>query len=84
MLPAWLSFGGILVLVGGLLILVGFIVELIANTTVASATAPSYTNYYNQLAVYDALVGVGIFLAFLGWLFHQMSRHRQMSGSMGH
>jgi len=82
-LPAWLSFGGILVLVGGILILVGFLVEMIANTTVASATVPSYTNYYNQLAVYDALVGVGIFLAFLGWIFHQMSRHRMMS-PMGH
>ncbi len=78
MIPAWLSFGGILVLVGGVLVLVGFLVELVANATVAGATTPSFQNYYNEMAVYDALVGVGIFLAFLGWLFHQMSRHRQM------
>ncbi len=79
MLPGWLTFGGILILVGGLLILIGFIVALIANTTVAGATDPSYTTYYNQMAVFDALVGVGVFLAFLGWLFHQMSRHHAMA-----
>jgi len=84
MMPAWLSFGGVLIVVGGLLVLIGFLVEVIANATFAGATVPNYQNYYNQMAVFDALVGVGIFLAFLGWLFHQMSRHRQMSQMMGH
>jgi uncharacterized membrane protein len=75
MLPAWLTFGGILVLVGGILILVGFLVALIGNASYATSSS---ANYFNSMAVYDALVGVGIFLAFLGWLFHQMSRHHQM------
>jgi uncharacterized membrane protein len=78
MLPAWLSFGSILVLVGGVLLLVGFVLEAIANSAYASAdTASAFTNYFNTLAWGNALIGVGIFLAFLGWLFHQMSRHRQ-------
>jgi hypothetical protein len=82
MLPAWLSFGGILVLVGGVLVLVGFVVGAFGNATYASAlsggSANSAQNYFNTLAVFYVLVGIGIFLAFLGWLFHQMSRHRQM------
>jgi hypothetical protein len=80
MMPAWLSFGGILVLVGGILVLVGFLVGTFGNATYAGSTgaANSAMNYFNTMAVFDALVGIGIFLAFLGWLFHQMSRHRQM------
>jgi len=80
MLPPWLSFGGILVLVGGILVLVGFVIALIGNATYATATgANAFQSYLNSMATFDALVGIGIFLAFLGWLFHQMSRHRQMT-----
>jgi hypothetical protein len=79
MLPAWLSFGGILVLVGGVLVLVGFLVGAIADSTFASSGATNAAQtYFNTMAIFDALVGIGIFLAFLGWLFHQMSRHHQM------
>lgn len=82
MLPSWLSFGGILVLVGGVLVLVGFMAAVFANATYATSSATNATqNYFNTMAVFDALVGIGIFLAFLGWLFHQMSRHRQMGHS---
>jgi hypothetical protein len=83
MMPAWLSFGGILVLVGGVLALIGFLLDAVANATYATSGAANATqNYLNTMAAADALIGVGIFLAFLGWLFHQMSRHRQMT--MGH
>ncbi len=86
MLPPWLSFGGILILVGGVLVLVGFMIGVIANATYASAvtgaTANAVQTWLNEMAVQDALVGIGLFLAFLGWLFHQMNRHRQMA--MGH
>lgn len=80
MLPGWLSFGGILVIVGGILVLVGFLLDAVANSSAASGidTTTAAQNFYNTMAIGDALVGVGIFLAFLGWLFHQMSRHRQM------
>ncbi len=78
MLPPWLSFGAILVLVGGVLLLVGFVLQAVAESAYATAdTASSFTNYLNTLALGNALIGVGIFLAFLGWLFHQMSRARQ-------
>ena len=81
MLPGWLSFGGILVLVGGILVLIGFVLEAIANSAYASSgAANAYMNYLNTLAWGNVLIGVGIFLAFLGWLFHQMSRHRMMGG----
>jgi len=80
MLPAWVTLGGIIVLVGGVLVLVGFIEIAIANSAYATAAgATAAQNYFNTLALGNALVGVGIFLAFLGWLFHQMSRHRQMA-----
>lgn len=79
MLPAWLSFGGILVLVGGVLVLVGFLVGAVGDATFATSGATNAAqNYFNTMAIFDALVGIGIFLAFLGWLFHQMSRHRQI------
>jgi hypothetical protein len=79
MMPAWLSFGGILVLVGGVLVLIGFLIGAIANSTFATSGATNAAQtYFNTLAIFYALVGVGVFLAFLGWLFHQMSRHRQM------
>ena len=79
MLPAWLSFGGILVLVGGILVFVGFLMGAIGDAIVATSTSANmFQSYYNTLALSQGLIGVGIFLAFLGWLFHQMSRHRQM------
>ncbi|MGI0130221.1 MAG: hypothetical protein ACREDE_02465 [Thermoplasmata archaeon] len=77
MLPAWLTFGTVLVLVGGVLVLIGFLVSLIANATATSGAANAVQTYYNEMAVFDALVGVGIFLVVLGWLFHQMSVHRR-------
>lgn len=78
MLPAWLTFGSILVLVGGVLVLIGFIVGVIGNATYATGTGTNAVqSYFNTMAVFDALVGVGLFLAFLGWIFHQMARHRQ-------
>jgi hypothetical protein len=77
MLPAWLTFGSILVLVGGVLVLIGFIFGAIGNATYASGTGANAQSYFNSLAVFYALVGVGLFLTFLGWIFHQMARHRQ-------
>ncbi|MGI0071339.1 MAG: hypothetical protein ACRECT_04635 [Thermoplasmata archaeon] len=77
-LPAWLTFGGILVLLGGALVLIGFIVSLVGWATYAnSASANAFTSYAASMEAFDALVGVGIFLVVLGWLFHQMSQHRR-------
>jgi uncharacterized membrane protein YphA (DoxX/SURF4 family) len=79
MLPGWLTFGGILVLVGGILILVGFIVNLVGIASFYNSTAANAgSSYAASIETFDALVGVGIFLAVLGWLFHQMSMHRRM------
>jgi hypothetical protein len=73
MLPAWLTFGAILVLVGGILIMVGFIVQLVGTASLSAASSLSSVQGYDE--AFDALVGVGVFLAVLGWLFHQMSLH---------
>lgn len=79
MLPAWLTFGSILALVGGVLILVGFILNVIADSTVAGSTATNaFQTLYNTMAASNALIGVGIFVLVLGWFFHQMSAHRRM------
>ena len=81
MLPGWLTFGGILVLVGGILILVGFIVDLVGTASYFNGGATANLSAYAAaIETYDALVGVGIFLAALGWLFHQMAQHRHAMG----
>jgi hypothetical protein len=76
MLPGWLTFGGILILVGGILVLVGFMVDLVGVASLSATSTLSSQQAYME--TYDALVGVGIFLAVLGWLFHQMSMSRRM------
>jgi hypothetical protein len=78
MLPAWLTFGTILAMVGGVLVLVGFILETVADSSIANSTAANaYTSFYNSMAASNALIGVGIFVVILGWMFHQMALHRQ-------
>lgn len=78
MLPAWLTFGSILVLVGGVLIMVGFIIDLVGTAAYAGSTsANAFQSYANSMEAYDALVGVGIFVVILGWLFHLMGVHRR-------
>ncbi len=70
MLPAWLTFGGIIVLVG-------FLVDAFGAAAYASSTATNaYVSYLNSQEAFAALVGLGAFLVVLGWLFHQMSLHR--------
>ena len=77
MLPAWLTFGGIIILVGGILVLVGFLVDAFGAAAYASSTATNaYVSYLNSQEAFAALVGLGAFLVVLGWLFHQMSLHR--------
>lgn len=80
MLPSWLTFGGILILVGGILVLVGFIVNLIGTSAFynSAGTASDLSSYAAAIETYDAMLGVGIFLAVLGWLFHQMATSRRM------
>jgi hypothetical protein len=77
MLPPWLTFGAILILVGGILIFAGFLVDLI-GTAAYFGSAGSASNYAASLETYDALVGVGILVAVLGWIFHQAGVHRRM------
>lgn len=78
-MPAWLTFGSILVLVGGVLIMVGFIIDLIGIAAYAGSTATNaFSSYAVSIEAYDALVGVGILVVVLGWIFHQMSRHRHL------
>jgi len=80
MLPAWLTFGAILVLVGGVLIFAGFLVDLIGTAAYVGSTTGSASNYAASLETFDALVGVGILVAVLGWIFHQAGVHRRMTG----
>jgi hypothetical protein len=75
MLPPWLSFGSILVVVGGILILVGFIINLVG----VAGAATNESGYMNAIEAFDALVGVGIFVAILGWFFHQMTLFHRSS-----
>jgi uncharacterized membrane protein len=78
MLPSWITFGSILAVVGGILILVGYLVEVVG---IAAATNPTSANagqnYATSMETSAALVGVGIFVAILGWFFHQMSVRRR-------
>lgn len=78
MLPPWLTFGAILILVGGVLIFAGFLVDLIGTAAYVGSTTASASNYAASIETYDALVGVGILVAVLGWIFHQAGVHRRM------
>jgi hypothetical protein len=78
MLPPWLTFGSLLILVGGVLIMVGFIIDLVGTAAYAGSSATNaYQSYANSMEAYDALVGVGILIVVLGWLFHQMTIYRR-------
>src|SRR5271170_401441 len=77
MLPSWMTFGSILVVIGGVLILVGFIIDAAGIAAYVTATGTSAAqNYANSMETFAVLTGVGIFVAILGWFFHQMSVHR--------
>ena len=75
MLPGWLTLGLILVVLGGLLILIGFMVFVIGIASLGSDT--TLDSFKNTLEAFAALVGVGFFLAPVGWALHQMSMHRR-------
>jgi hypothetical protein len=79
MLPSWMTFGSILVVVGGILIMVGFVIDLVGTGSYfgGSGGTNAAMNYGNAVQAFDALVGVGIFVAILGWFFHQMSLARR-------
>jgi hypothetical protein len=78
LLPPWLTFGSILILVGGVLIFAGFLVDLIGTASYFTSTAANAgSNYAASLEAYDALVGVGVLVLVLGWVFHQMGVHRR-------
>lgn len=80
MLPGWVTFGSILVVVGGILILVGFVIDLVGTASyLGGGGGGSVGGYANAMEAFDALVGVGIFVAILGWFFHQMSQHHPSS-----
>ncbi len=77
MLPAWLTFGMIVVLLSGLLILMGFMIFVVGTASLGSTTTlDSLKSYLEEFA---ALAGVGFFLAPIGWALHQASLHRRRS-----
>jgi hypothetical protein len=75
MIPPWLTLGIILVLIGGILVMVGFIVDLVG--TASLNVNSSLTSIQNYEEAEDALIGVGFFLAVLGWVFHQAAVGRR-------
>jgi len=79
MLPGWLTFGSILVVVGGILIMVGFIIDVVGTASFYGNANGNLQNFANATEAFDALVGVGIFIAILGWFFHQMTLHHRSS-----
>ncbi len=78
LLPPWLTFGAILILVGALLFFAGYLVDLIGTASYFNSTAANAAaNYAGSMETADALIGVGVLIAALGWIFHQMSVHRR-------
>ena len=76
MLPAWLTLGMALVLLGALLILIGFMVFVVGTASLGSTTTlDSFKSYLEEFA---ALVGVGFFVAPIGWALHQASGRRKL------
>jgi hypothetical protein len=75
MLPGWLTLGMVLVILGGLLVLIGFMIFVVAAASLGSGT--TLDSFKGSLEGFGALVGVGFFLAPVGWALHQMSLHRR-------
>ena len=64
-----------LVIIGGILVLVGFLVDLIGTAALSANSTFASVQAYEE--GFDALVGIGLFVAILGWVFHQMSTHNR-------
>jgi len=69
LVPSWFTLGIVLVIVGGLLVMVGFFVDLVGIASLNSNSTLSSIQSYDEAQ--DALIGIGFFLAVLGWVFHQ-------------
>jgi ribosomal protein S27AE len=75
MLPSWFTIGIVLVIIGGLLVMIGFMVDLVGTASLSSSSTLSSIQGYEETE--DALIGVGFFIAVVGWVFHQMTIHRR-------
>jgi hypothetical protein len=75
MVPQWFSLGMLLVLIGGLLVMVGFFVDLVGVASLNDHSTLASIQSYQEGT--DALVGIGFFLAVLGWVFHQVTAGRR-------
>jgi hypothetical protein len=61
----------VLIFVGGLLILIGFLADLIGTASLNDSSTLASIQVYRE--AYDAFVGLGVFLAVLGYLCRQFS-----------
>jgi hypothetical protein len=77
-LPPWLTVGAMVVLAGGVLIFAGFLIEAVGtNAYAGSAGASSLSAYFDSMEWSEVLVGLGVLVAAIGWLLHQMGVHRR-------